>query len=394
MAKQSTPTTEYELIESTEPLDQLMAEMSTADYVTVDTEFVRDNSYWSKLCLIQIATEERAAIIDPLADDIDLASFNALLGNSDVVKVFHACRQDLEIFYHEADVIPEPLFDTQIAAMVCGFGDSVGYERLVSRFTNHRLDKSQRFTDWARRPLTQKQLDYAIGDVTHLRDIYKALSETLDETGRQSWLEEEESVLTNPATYELEPEDAWKRLKSRSNDRTFLSILQETAAWREIQAREKNLPRNRILRDEALIELAATKPKNQKDLSRLRHVGNGLAMGKMGEQVLKALNRGIEVQGDDRPHMPPKRKVPGSAEPTIELLKVLLKHKCASHGVAQKLVANTGDLEQIAMGNGQNVGALHGWRREVFGEDALKLRDGKLALTIADSETVVIEVAG
>lgn len=393
MKSRSTKDTVYSIVDATDSLDALMASMVKAEYVTIDTEFVRDNSYWSKLCLIQIASDKQAAIIDPLSDGIDLSSFHDLLRNENVTKVLHACRQDLEIFYQADKVIPIPLFDTQIAAMVCGFGDSVGYERLVAKFTNHNLDKSQRFTDWARRPLTEKQLDYAIGDVTHLRDIYKALAATLERTGRQEWLEEEEAILTNPGTYELDPEDAWRRLKTRSNDRTFLAVLKTTASWREEQAREKNLPRNRIVRDEALMEIAATKPKDQRALSKLRHVGNGVAMGRMGKQILEALKIGLEMEGDERPSLPQKRKVPASAEPTVELLKVLLKHKCTSHEVAQKLVANTSDLEKIAIGDLENVPALQGWRNEVFGEDALKLREGKLALSVIESRTTVIDVS-
>ena len=323
-----------------------------------------------------------AVASDPGAPGVDLAPVMALLADPDVLKVFHAARQDIEIFYHLSGKIPAPIFDTQVAAMVCGFGESVSYETLVAQIAKATIDKSARFTDWARRPLTKRQIEYALADVVHLRAIYEDLAERLKKSGRSGWLDEEMATLTDPATYELDPREAWKRLKTRSHNPRYLAVLRELAAWRENEARDRDLPRNRVLRDEALLEISAHLPKTKAELARLRSVSKGLAEGHMGSAVLKAVAAGLAVPAREAPEPPPRLETPSGAKPVVELLKVLLKAKCESHGVAQKLVASSADLERIATDDKAAVPALHGWRREVFGEDALALKHGQVALAV------------
>ncbi|WP_430435688.1 ribonuclease D [Oceanibaculum nanhaiense] len=361
--------------------------LAGADYITVDTEFMREKTYYPQLCLIQIAGPEAAAAIDPLAAGIDLKPVFDLLADPGILKVFHAARQDIEIFYQLTGVVPAPLFDTQVAAMVCGFGDSVGYETLATRLANARIDKSSRFTDWSHRPLATHQLDYALADVTHLRVIYDKLSATLEKNGRASWLDEEMAVLSNPATYDADPMDSWRRLKPRTNSTKFLAILREIAAWREIEARKRDLPRNRLLRDEALLEIAARVPNNADELAKIRALSKGFAEGAMGRQLLEAAQRGLDLPKEQRPELPQKIDLPAGRGPILELLKVLLKLRCEEYQAAQKLVANSADLEAIAADDNADTPALRGWRREIFGADALALKHGRLALT-ADGSTV------
>jgi ribonuclease D len=350
-------------------------------FVTVDTEFMRDRTYWPDLCLVQVAGAEEAAAIDPMAEGLELAPLFELLSNPQILKVFHAARQDLEIFFLLAGRLPTPIFDSQVAAMVCGFGDSVSYETLAARLAGARIDKSFRFTDWSKRPLSERQLTYALADVTHLRTIYQKLSKRLHATGRERWVDEEMAILTDPATYRLDPETAWMRLKPRSGSPKFLNVLKVVAAWRESEAQRRNVPRNRVVRDEALLEVAAQMPSSVAELARTRTLGRGAAEGAIGEALLAAVARGRALAPEDAPRLAERIEVPAGRGPLIDLLKVLLKSKCEAHHVAQKLVASAADLEAIAASDDAAVPALHGWRREVFGADALALKEGRLALT-------------
>lgn len=370
----------YLHIKDTEELTALVERLKQAEYVTVDTEFLRDNTYWPKLCLVQVAGPDVAAIIDPVAPLIDLQPLFDLMVDPKVLKVFHAARQDIEIFLKLSGRIPEPLFDTQVAAMVCGYGDSVSYETLVAKIARASLDKSSRFTDWSRRPLTDRQLTYAIGDVTHLRKVYDVLWAELERSGRTEWLDSEMAVLMDPATYIVEPADAWQRIKTRTSNRRFLAVLREVAAWRETEARTRDLPRGRMLKDDALLEIAAHPPTSIDDMKQSRGVPKGFADGRLGPSLLEAVQRGLDCPEDQLPEAEKVAEAPRGIGPLVELLKVMLKLQCEDHGVAQKLVANTADLEAIAGSDEANVPALQGWRRKVFGEAALDLKNGRLAL--------------
>ncbi len=354
--------------------------LSRAEYITVDTEFMREKTYWPILCLVQVAGPDEARAIDPLAPGIDLTPLFDLLANPKILKVFHAARQDVEIFLHRAGAIPAPMFDTQVAAMVCGFGDAVGYETLVSQLARARIDKSMRFTDWSLRPLTEKQVQYALADVTHLRVAYEKLVRKLEQNGRIAWLAEEMAELTAPETYRVPFEECWRRLKPRSTSPRFLNVLRELAAWREREAQERDLPRQRVVRDETLTEIAAHHPATVAELARTRGLGKGLVEGKMGQAILEAVARGLAMPEDQAPTPPDRVELPRGLGPVVDLLKVLLKMKCDEHGVASKLVANVADIEAIAADDNANVPALHGWRRDLFGEDALLLKHGRLGL--------------
>lgn len=370
------------LITTTVDLAALCRRLAGAEFITVDTEFMRETTFWPKLCLAQLAGPDEAAAIDALAPGIDLAPLFDLLSNPSVLKVFHAARQDLEIFHHLDGRVPAPLFDSQVAAMVCGFGEQVSYEALATKLAKARIDKSSRFTDWSHRPLSKRQIEYAIGDVTHLRVIYQRLSESLEKSGRAAWVAEEVTALCDPALYEQRPENAWKRIKARSTDGRFLAVLSQVAAWRESEAQSRDLPRNRILRDESLLEIAARAPTTVGDLARTRGLGRRLAEGGMGQSLIAAVEAGLAMPAEDRPKVAKPRPPMRGAGPVIELLKVLLKMKCEKHDVAQRLVANHADLERITTGDDADVPALHGWRWDIFGEDALALKAGKLALSI------------
>ena len=378
------------LITTTEDLDAFCRRLRSTDYITVDTEFMREKTFWPKLCLVQIAGPEEEAAVDPLAEGIDLAPLFGLLDDPDVLKVFHAARQDVEIFHHLTGRIPTPLFDTQVAAMVCGFGESVGYETLISKLAGARVDKSSRFTDWSHRPLTERQLAYALSDVTHLRPAYEKLRRRLARTGRASWLDEEMAILTDPATYTVEPEDAWRRLKVRTDKPRFLAVLRELAAWREREAQRKDLPRSRVLRDEALLEIASHAPTTVDDLARTRGLGRSVAEGRWGSELLGAVQRGLDLPVDQCPTAAPRVEPPPGLAPIVELLKVLLKMKCEDEQVATKLVASASDLEAIAADDEAAVPALKGWRRELFGEDALALKHGRLGLAIRDRRVRIV----
>lgn len=379
-------------ITTTEELARFCAPLATADYVTVDTEFMRETTYWPKVCLIQLAGPDEARVIDPLAEGLSLEPLLELLRNKAVLKVFHAARQDLEIFYKLMGEVPAPVFDSQVAAMVCGFGDQVSYEQLVSKLAGAQVDKSSRFTDWARRPLTQKQVIYALGDVTHLRKIYEKLNAKLVKTGRADWLKEEMALLAAPATYEIAPENAWKRLKPRTAKGEYLAVLQAAAAWREMEARNRDIPRQRIVRDETMMEIAAHPPKSAEDLERMRGLSKGFAEGKMGQGLLAAIAAKLASPKDTWPVLEREPDLPRGIGPLVELLKVLLKLKCDDHEVAQKLLASSSDLDRIAADDQADVPAMHGWRRELFGEDALRLKRGELALAAQGHKIKLVEL--
>lgn len=380
------------LIADSAELSAFCARQAKADFITVDTEFLRDTTYWPKLCLVQIGGPEEVAAIDTLAPDIDIAPMTELLGNSRVLKIFHSARQDMEIFYHMMGRLPAPIFDTQVAAMVCGFGDSVGYQTLARRLAGATIDKASRFADWSHRPLTKRQLDYALADVVHLRPIYRKLEKKLGRNGRAAWLKEEMAVLTDPATYALEPDSAWQRLKTRSNDRRYLAVLRSLAAWREVEAQRRDVPRGRVIRDEQLFDIAAHTPQTTEELARTRGLSRDLARGRIGQAILKAVEAGLAVPESERPAPPPKAELPKGLAPVVDLLKVLLKMRSEEQHVAQRLVASTTDLERIAADDHASVPALKGWRRKVFGEDALALKHGRLALGIDGNAVTVVPI--
>jgi ribonuclease D len=381
------------VITDTEALAAFCHRAQEAPYVTIDTEFMRERSYYSKLCLLQLAIPgdgvDSAVLVDPIEGDLDLAPLYALFRDESTVKVFHAARQDLEIFYVDAGVIPTPLFDTQVAAMVCGFGEQVGYETLVKRIAKANLDKSSRFTDWSRRPLSEAQKAYALADVTHLRDIYEHLSARLAETGRDRWVAEEIAALTAPETYEAHPEDAWKRIRTRNDQPRFLAIVRELARFREAYAQARDIPRNRVYKDDALLELASTKPRDMSELSRARLLLREARKGDIAEGILAAVQAGLECPEEDLPRVDRARDR-GQPNPALaDLLRVLLKAKTESAGVASKLIAQAADLDAIAAGE-RDLPALAGWRREVFGEDALRLCEGRIALAAKGRNVEVI----
>ncbi len=382
-----------QIITTTAALDKLCSDLSSDKFITVDTEFMRERTYWAKLCLIQIAGAEHEAIIDPQADGIDLESFYQLMANEAVIKVFHAARQDVEIIHHLSGVIPKPLFDTQIAAMVCGFGDQIGYEPLARRLVNAEIDKSSRFTDWSRRPLTDKQLNYALCDVTYLRDIYQILQTQLDETGREPWLAEEMRVLTNEDTYQTDPARAWNRVKFRPRKKVHQAILMEVAAWREEEAKRRDVPRNRIIKDDAIGELAMQAPKNQDALSRLRAVPKGYANSRHGEAMVAAVKRGLARDLDTVPEVNQRsRHMPEGTGEIAEILKLALKITAEQEGIASRIIANASDIEAIAADNKAAVKALTGWRLELFGRTALDLKTGKLAIGLRDGKVAIFAV--
>jgi ribonuclease D len=383
------------IVETTAELEALCAELARGDYVALDTEFMRDQTYWPKLCLIQAANRAVETIVDPLADGIDLTPFHNLLADRNVVKVFHAARQDIEIFFHQGKVIPEPLFDSQIAAMVCGFGEAASYETLARRIAKAEIDKSARFTDWSKRPLSKRQLEYALADVTHLRVIYEHLAKELTRSGRAEWVAGELEVLTSPRTYKLDPAEAWRRLRARSTNKRFLTVLVALAAWREREAQTRNVPRARILKDEALLEIAAHPPPTPEALSEIRALPRGYAASRQGKDLMSAITAGLEGPPPDDLTMDEPRR-PRGREPSpaaLDLLKTLLRLRANEHGVAPRLIANADDLERLAAGDDEGVAALSGWRAEVFGNDARALREGRLAIALERGEAVVIEAA-
>lgn len=380
-----------ELITTSEALAAACERFARHDFVTVDTEFLRETTFWPKLCVVQIASPDEAIVVDTLAEGMDLSPFFALMANERVMKAFHAGRQDIEIIWHLAGIIPHPVFDTQVAAMVLGYGDSISYDQLVQRICGHTLDKSSRFTDWSRRPLSQAQLTYAVADVTHLREVYLTLLADLQARGRAEWVGEEMHVLTSPDTYRQEPETAWERLKSRVRKPRELAVLIEVAAWREREAQTRDQPRGRIIKDEVIGEIATQQPQTPEKLAELRSLPKGFERSRYGEAVLEAVKRGVARDPRTLPRIERDKPLPNGASATVELLKVLLRMTAEQNAVAAKVIATTDDLERIAVDDEAPVPALRGWRRELFGEMALALKAGRLALAVERGRVVAVE---
>jgi ribonuclease D len=379
-----------ELITTTADLAATCERMASHPFVTVDTEFLRETTYYPLLCVAQMATADEAVVIDALASDLSFDPFFELMANEQVTKVFHAARQDIEIMWHRAKLVPRPIFDTQVAAMVLGYGDSISYDQLVQRITGDMLDKSHRFTDWSRRPLAPAQVAYAISDVTHLRDVYLSLSADLLKHGRTEWVDEEMEVLTSPQTYRMEPETAWERLKTRVRKPRELAVLIEVAAWREREAQSRDVPRGRVLKDDALGDIATHAPTTPERLASLRSLPRGFERSKWGADILEAVKRGLARDPAGLPPLERQRQnVNGSA--TVELLKVLLRMTSERFGVAAKVIATVDDLERIAGDDHAEVAALRGWRREMFGERAIALKRGHLALAVEKGRVVVVD---
>ena len=381
------------MITDSAALQSAMDALAGSEFVTVDTEFLRETTYWPILCLVQIANDDHVFLIDPLAPDIDMSPLYKLMADTSVIKVFHAARQDIEIFINDGKVLPAPLFDTQVAAMVCGFGEQVSYEQLATKLADARIDKTSRFTDWSRRPLNDAQLQYAAGDVTHLRVVYRALKEQLEKTGRTAWVGEEMAVLASHSTYVTEPEDAWKRLKFRPRKPIELAILQHVAAWREQEAQNNNVPRSRMLKDDALFEIAQQAPKNSEALGRLRTIGRGWENSRHAGGLLAAINEALNVPHDALPKLAKHKSPPEGTGSAVDLLRVLLKYICEANEVAPKLIASGGDLEQLAiLGDKADIRALAGWRHDLFGKKALELLSGKMAIGFKDQALHIVEV--
>lgn len=377
------------LITTTEQLALFCKAHADTEFVTVDTEFMRERTYWPKLCLVQLGGPDQTVAVDPLAKGIDLAPLFELMANPKVLKVFHAARQDVEIFFNLTGKVPAPMFDTQVAAMVCGFGDSASYETLAGQLAGAKIDKSSRFTDWSNRPLTEKQIDYALGDVSHLRKVYVRLRDQLQKTGRADWVREEMEELTSTDTYNINPQEVWRRFKWRADKPRLRALLRELAAWRELEAQRINVPRNRVVRDEALMEIAYHPPETLHDLSRIRGLSTGFAEGRQGKEVMEAVSRANAVPLDQCPSGDARRVLPNGIGPVMDLLKVLLKQVCEEHNVASKLIANVDELEAIAADDNADVPALQGWRRELFGNLALALKRGELGLSVKNKKVVV-----
>jgi ribonuclease D len=380
------------IVTNTADLKALIVELESATYLALDTEFLRDQTYWPKLCLIQVASTQVAAIIDPLADGIDLKPFYELLKNPKIVKVFHAARQDIEIFQQQGGVIPHPLFDTQVAAMVAGYGDAASYETLARRIVSVEIDKSSRFTDWSRRPLSNKQLEYAIGDVTHLRKIYEVLDTELKKTNREAWVADEISALQNPELYAMNPANAWRRLKARTSSKRFIALLAAIAEWREREAQTRDIPRGRVLKDEAILEIAAHPPESADALERIRAIPKGFANSRMGKTLMAAIEHGRHAPPPEgiEPERPRRKREPSQA--AIDLLKTLLRLRAEDANVAPRLIANADDIESLAAFEDDGIAALQGWRAEVFGNDALALRKGELGIALSKGKAVVVKL--
>ena len=379
-----------DLITTTSDLADACDRLARHPFVTVDTEFLRETTYYPLLCVAQIASTDEAIVIDTLADGLDLKPFYELMANERVLKVFHAARQDIEIVWHQANLVPHPIFDTQVAAMVLGYGDSISYDQLVQRITGDTLDKSHRFTDWSRRPLSPAQVSYAISDVTHLRDVYLALSADLAKRGRADWVGEEMEVLTSPETYRADPENAWERLKTRVRKPKELAVLMEIAAWREREAQTRDVPRGRVLKDDVLGEIATQAPATIERLAALRSLPRGFERSKWGQDIVQAVARGLARDPKSLPAIE-RQRAGGNGSATLELLKVLLRMTSERHAVAAKVIATVDDLDRIAADDNADVPALHGWRRELFGEKALALKQGRLMLAVEKNRVVAVE---
>jgi len=379
-----------DLITTTSELAAVCSRLARHPVITVDTEFLRETTYYPLLCVVQMASPEEAVVVDTLAEGIDLKPFFELMVDEAVLKVFHAARQDIEIVWHRTGIVPHPIFDTQVAAMVLGYGDSIAYDQLVERITGHRPDKTHRFTDWSRRPLSKEQVHYAVSDVTHLRDVFAALDADLKKRGRSDWVSEEMEVLTSPKTYDFHPERAWERLKTRVRKPKELAVLMEVAAWREQEAQGRDVPRGRVLKDDAVGDIATHAPTSLERLANLRSLPKGFDRSKWGADIIAAVQRGLARDPATLPKIEKQRNSSNGAA-TVELLKVLLRMTSERHAVASKVIATVDDLEQIAADDDADVAALRGWRRELFGEAALSLKQGRLALAIERGRVVRVD---
>ena len=380
------------LITETSKLIDACERFSRDSFLAIDTEFMRERTYYPQLCLIQIAGKDEAVTVDALATKINLNPILDLMANHKIIKVFHACRQDMEIFFNLNRRIPFPVFDTQIGAMVCGYGESVGYDKLVRQITGVQIDKSSRFTDWSHRPLSKQQLNYALSDVTHLRTVYESLLNQLEKNGRINWLNEEFQNVLNPKTYDIPLDQIWKRLKIKNGRPKFLILVRELCAFREKEAQSRNIPRNRVIRDDVLLDIAARSPRSSVDLAKVRSLSTQFAEGRLGKSILRVVAEASNIPESDAPQLEKLNKSKPQKPALIELLKVLLKHKSEDNNVAQKLIASTADLEAIAENDNANVLALNGWRKDVFGDDALLLKSGKIALSAAGDRIRVIPI--
>jgi ribonuclease D len=379
-----------DLISTTDDLAAVCARMAKHPFVTVDTEFLRETTYYPLLCVAQMASPDEAVVIDALATGLDLAPLFALMATESVTKVFHAARQDIEIVWNMAKTIPHPIVDTQVAAMVLGYGDSISYDQLVQRITGDALDKSHRFTDWTRRPLSDAQIAYALSDVTHLRDVYVKLASDLQKRGRSNWVEAEMEVLTSPETYRADPERAWERLKSRVRKPKDLAVLMEVAAWREREAQTRDVPRGRVIKDDVIGDIAVQAPTSIERLGHLRSLPKGFERSRWGEQIIEAVKRGLARDPKTLPRLERFRPA-ANGMATVELLKVLLRMTAERHGVAAKVIATVDDLDRIAADDAADVPALKGWRRDLFGEKALALKQGRLALAVDNGKVVTVD---
>jgi ribonuclease D len=382
------------VVTDTNALTALCQRLANEEFVTVDTEFMRERTYYPELCLVQLAGETEVAIVDTVSAGLDLEPLGELLANPAVTKVFHAARQDVEIFVQRFDAVPTPLFDTQVAAMVAGFGDQAGYDSLVSSLTGGSIDKAHRFSDWAARPLSAAQMTYAAADVTWLRPVYRRLRARLEDEGRLAWVAEEMAILTNPNTYRVDPESAWERLKVRGNNRRFMALVRTIAAWREREAQRINIPRQRLLKDETLMEIAAIAPAGPEALSRARGITRGFAEGRTGASLLEVVATTAALPEAALPQAPKQRDTVKPSAALVQLLKVLLAARCEENAVAPKLIASSDDIDRIASEDDPDVQALHGWRRTVFGDDAIALREGRVALGVDGRRIRLIPVAG
>ena len=380
------------LITETSKLIDACERFSRDSFLAIDTEFMRERTYYPQLCLIQIAGKDEAITVDALATEINLNPILDLMANHKIIKVFHACRQDMEIFFNLNRRIPFPVFDTQIGAMVCGYGESVGYDKLVRQITGVQIDKSSRFTDWSHRPLSKQQLNYALSDVTHLRTVYESLLNQLEKNGRINWLNEEFQNVLSPKTYDIPLDQIWKRLKIKNGRPKFLILVRELCAFREKEAQSRNIPRNRVIRDDVLLDIAARSPRSSVDLAKVRSLSTQFAEGRLGKSILRVVAEASNIPESDAPQLDKLNKTKPQKPALIELLKVLLKHKSEDNNVAQKLIASTADLEAIAENDNANVLALNGWRKDVFGDDALLLKSGKIALSAAGDRIRVIRI--
>ncbi|MEB3702368.1 Ribonuclease D [Candidatus Bealeia paramacronuclearis] len=378
------------LIHSTSELLAFIERAQNDTFITIDTEFIRETTYWPQLCLIQVGTKDEAVAIDPLSQELNLEPFLDFLYNPKILKVFHAARQDLEIFYNLREAVPSPLFDSQVAAMVCGYGESASYESLVETLAKAKLDKSQRFTDWSRRPLSSRQIEYALGDVTYLRTVYEKLQKRLDETHRGSWVQDEMKVLSSPDTYKVDPEKQWERIRYRTAKPRMLAILKLLAAWREIEAQKRNVPRGRILKDETLLEIAAIAPKDKDSLGRMRGLNPAIANSRLGEDIISVVKSALALPLDQCPQMKATLPSPPGMNSALEMLKMLLRIKADEHNVAAKLLATSSDLETFVRSLGKEAPFLEGWRYTVFGEDAQKILEGQTGIVFKKNKIKLI----